>query len=429
MTHYKYFIAQITMIISLLFTKVIVLHATLSEPYCSLKKLPEHTSPIQWAVNTSVLEDIFHKNKIKIAVEIGSWIGGGATKHIAELLKNKEGARLYAIDTWAENTAVPPGERIPSERVYQQFLSNMIWWNLTDIVVPCKIRSVEAASILNVGPDLVFINGEYVSLENLQAWYPTVKHHGILCGSGFKKEITATSIKHFATQYGLLLHTIGDFWRLCKGNEDFLYYSQMGQDQFIYERFFKQKRNGIFVDIGAHDGESFSNTKFLEKYLGWSGICVEPIPEIYERLKSNRSCTCIQGCITEKSGPVAFARVHGYSEMLSGVVSNYHPSHINRINAEINTHGGKIEAITVKGYNLTQLLLDHNIRHVDYLSLDIEGGELAILKSIDFKQIEIDVIDVENNYQEDFNQFLSPLGYEKVAEIGCDEIFQRKHVL
>lgn len=89
--------------------------------------------------------------------------------------------------------------------------------------------------------------------------------------------------------------------------------------------------------------------------------------------------------------------------------------------------GGTTEVITVKCYDLTRLLIDQGIRHVDYLSVDTEGGELEILKSIDFQQIEIDVIDVENNYGTAFREFLEPLGYQLMATKGPDEIYRRIH--
>ena len=57
------------------------------------------------------------------------------------------------------------------------------------------------------------------------------------------------------------------------------YYSQLGQDRFLNENYFKNKLTGTFVDIGAHDGNTYSNSKFFEN-LGWSGLCVEPIPNI-----------------------------------------------------------------------------------------------------------------------------------------------------
>ena len=47
------------------------------------------------------------------------------------------------------------------------------------------------------------------------------------------------------------------------------FYSQYGQDKFLFENFFKEKNNGFYLDIGAHDGITLSNTYFFEK-LGWA---------------------------------------------------------------------------------------------------------------------------------------------------------------
>ncbi len=193
------------------------------------------------------------------------------------------------------------------------------------------------------------------------------------------------------------------------------FYSQCGQDRFLYENFFHDKRNGVFVDIGAHDGIFFNNTYFFEKHLDWTGICIEPIPEVFESLKNSRTSLCIQGCIYSKADTVSFLRVFGNPpdlEMLSGILENYDSKHIERIESEILRLGGRSEVLTVKCYDLTKLLIDNNIRHVDYLSIDTEGGELDILKSIDFSKIRIDVIDVENNYQSPaFKEFLESVGY------------------
>ena len=54
------------------------------------------------------------------------------------------------------------------------------------------------------------------------------------------------------------------------------FYSQLGQDKFLIESVFKNKKNGIFVDVGSHDGELLSNTLTLEENFNWSGVCVEP---------------------------------------------------------------------------------------------------------------------------------------------------------
>lgn len=98
------------------------------------------------------------------------------------------------------------------------------------------------------------------------------------------------------------------------------YYSQYGQDQFVHEKFFKDKKDGVFIEIGAYDGKNLSNTFFFEKELGWEGICIEPLPHVYQILKQNRSCTCIQGCIAEKNGSVSFMQVSGV-EMLTSIIT------------------------------------------------------------------------------------------------------------
>lgn len=50
------------------------------------------------------------------------------------------------------------------------------------------------------------------------------------------------------------------------------YFSQFEQDKFLNEKFFKNKKNGVFIDIGAHNGINLSNTYFFEKKLNWRGI-------------------------------------------------------------------------------------------------------------------------------------------------------------
>lgn len=207
------------------------------------------------------------------------------------------------------------------------------------------------------------------------------------------------------------------------------YHSQYKQDQFVNERFFHNMRNGVFVDIGAHDGSTYSNTLFYEQDLGWRGICFEPMPEVFEKLIQCRSCICIKGCITNTTGTKSFLRVsspHVDTEMLSGLLDKYDPRHLQRVNREIAQFGGSKEVITVTCYNLNDILAQHNITHIDYLSIDTEGGELDILKSIDFDAVSIHVIGVENNFPKNssIRQFMEQKGFSFVARVRCDEIYE-----
>lgn len=206
--------------------------------------------------------------------------------------------------------------------------------------------------------------------------------------------------------------------------------SQFKQDQFVYENFFKNKTNGFFLDIGASDGIEYSNTYFFEKELGWKGICVEPRDQAFKDLTNNRDCICIKGCISEQEGTAQFLEVLGYAELLSGVYDKYDPRHVARINSELVSHGGSKRIIEVKCYNINKILHEHGVTHIDYLSLDTEGGELEILKSIDFETITVDVIDVENNYNDpSMRRFLEDKGYKLVKRIVCDELYVRKNFL
>lgn len=133
--------------------------SSLPEPYASLEVLPEYPFGYYW--NAPDIEELFAKHDIKLVVEVGSWIGGGSTRHFGNLLKGKQG-KIYAIDTWLGSSTQQPGEVHYQEilpRVYEQFLSNMIHWDLTNVVIPVRMTSLEAAKVLNVKPDLVYTDG------------------------------------------------------------------------------------------------------------------------------------------------------------------------------------------------------------------------------------------------------------------------------
>lgn len=210
-------------------------------------------------------------------------------------------------------------------------------------------------------------------------------------------------------------------------NVQIKYYSQYQQDKYLDEVVFKKKENGFFLDIGAHDGVSLNNTYFFEKYRNWNGICIEPIPEVFNELNKNRQCIKIRGCISDKKGKASFLRLKGYTEMLSGLINEYDIRHLYRIEAEIQQYGGDKEIIEVECFNINDLLSEYNISYIDYCSLDVEGAELNILRSIDFENISIDVFTIENNYKTDeIKNFMHSKGYDLIATLGCDEVFRLK---
>jgi len=176
------------------------------------------------------------------------------------------------------------------------------------------------------------------------------------------------------------------------------YCSQSGQDKWIVEKLFPGKHKGVFVDVGAFDGITFSNTYVLEK-MGWSGLAIEPMPQAFEKLVMNRRCVAVNGCVAPASGRRLYRAITGYLEMLSALADEYDPGHMERITRDIGIYGGNYIDIEVECYNLNELLEDHGIRRVDYLSIDVEGLEYRILEGLDLSRVHVSVIGVENNFR------------------------------
>lgn len=198
------------------------------------------------------------------------------------------------------------------------------------------------------------------------------------------------------------------------------YYSQDGQDKFLIESLFNNKHDGFFVEIGANDGVNFSNTKSLED-LGWNGICIEPLPIAFNKLKNNRKCTIYNAAIGLNTGNSEFLAINGYSEMLSGIISNYNKKHLDRINKEILQYGGDKQIIKVDIFKFSDLVIENKI---DYLSIDTEGSELDVLKSIDFNKHDIYCISFEKNYDDNTaTEFLINKNYKFINKIGADMFF------
>jgi FkbM family methyltransferase len=198
---------------------------------------------------------------------------------------------------------------------------------------------------------------------------------------------------------------------------------QADQDVLAY-LYFKGKREGFFLDIGAYDGKTYSNTYALEK-MGWKGVCLEPLPDAFARLRQNRRCDCYNLAMSDESGEAAdFIRAAGV-ETLSGLESKMAPTHKDWIIRE----QGIVERITVKTITFGDLMGRYpEINRIDFFSLDVEGAETSILESIDFSAyrfglISIESIDETPGESERLKGFMREKGYGVLLDVGLDLIF------
>lgn len=199
--------------------------------------------------------------------------------------------------------------------------------------------------------------------------------------------------------------------------------SQYGQDRYIAEELFPGKTDGVFVEVGAYDGISISNTYSLEK-LGWTGLLVEPNPDMEFSLLANRRAAVEMVCAGDGHGTLTYRKITGPCDVLSGLVADYDPLHVARIYHEVASKGGAIRDIQVPVMPLWTLLKRHGLRIIDYLSIDTEGSELAVLRGINWRAGLIPAITVEDNYGDrSVERYLAERGYEKRARLGDDDLY------
>ena len=189
------------------------------------------------------------------------------------------------------------------------------------------------------------------------------------------------------------------------------------------------KYDGYFVDIGAHDGVSFSNSKFFEE-LGWKGICVEPNSLIFNKLENNRnsSTQCIMKAISDKKSTENFTSIqhidnkNDTTDMLSGLTDTFNVKAREDIDELKNNSNYKVSEVKLETDLFNNLI---PYKEIDYLSVDTEGNELKILKSINFDEYNIKTITVENNVYDSnlISDYLTSKNYTYVARLRCDEVY------
>lgn len=201
-------------------------------------------------------------------------------------------------------------------------------------------------------------------------------------------------------------------------------YSYQGQDLFVVEAL-GGLRGGFFLDSGASDGVSGSNTLLLESRFGWQGICVEPNDQLFARLARERRCVCLNCCLYDRTGEVAFFEAAG---VLGGILDEYDAGHLRYARSVVASQLGEGKAdgaVTKPTRTIGSILREFGApRIIDYWSLDTEGSELSILKSFPFGEFTIRVLTVEHNLtpvRETVRRFLAARGYRRARVLGIDD--------
>ena len=183
--------------------------------------------------------------------------------------------------------------------------------------------------------------------------------------------------------------------------------SEVRQDIFFLNQI-NFKRDGFFVDIGASDGITFSNTYLIEKNYGYKGILVEPSKFQAQNIEKIRKAKLIDKCVWSESGKILkFIDAGNLSTIKNFIKSDsFYKERINK------------KVFDVETISLTDLLDQSNApSKIEYLSIDTEGSEFDILAAHDFSKYSFDVITCEHNFTDKRN---------KIYELLLSKNYERK---
>ncbi len=162
-----------------------------------------------------------------------------------------------------------------------------------------------------------------------------------------------------------------------------------------------KKRNGFFVEAGGNDGVSQSNTLYFERYMGWKGLLIEPVPKLAALCQLNRPrCRVVQAALVDADcdQPEVEMTYCNLMSIVNGARGSAEADDLHlRAGSRYLANSDSIESLTVPAQQLSQLLSQHGDPHIDLLSLDVEGFEAQALRGLDLDRHAPDWILVEAN--------------------------------
>jgi FkbM family methyltransferase len=178
--------------------------------------------------------------------------------------------------------------------------------------------------------------------------------------------------------------------------------ASQGQDRFVM-KLLNKKKNGFFVEFGAGNGIFESTSLVFEQQMCWTGICIEPSEVVFADLVKNRpGCTRVQGAICGNKESRMYMDVideNGQWTGLSGFKDSMTKYHLKFIDKKVKENGWATKSYPVDCHKLDDLIEKYHPENgvVDFLSIDVEGYEREVVDSINFRDRDYGVVQVETN--------------------------------
>ncbi len=179
--------------------------------------------------------------------------------------------------------------------------------------------------------------------------------------------------------------------------------SKQNESSIVWD-FFNKARQGVFVEVGANHPTLENQTWFLEQQ-GWSGVLVEPNPELYKLLQEKRPRSCVvQAAAGAQNGEV---------DLLLGV------NHLHSTLAPVLDDPLSGNKVRVRLRTMNSILTETGLAKIDFLSIDVEGVELQVLQGLDLPKYSPQLILIEEHRRDYTKHFyLRRHGYRLVKRTG-----------
>jgi len=186
-------------------------------------------------------------------------------------------------------------------------------------------------------------------------------------------------------------------------------------EELIIRDFFQDRRNGFFVDVGCAHYMHASTTFYLEKHLGWSGIAIDALDEFENDYLENRPNTkFFNYIVTDHSGTKDFFYRLSDNGVWYSSVDKRFVEKVAKSRNDIKSVYQKLEVPTI---TLTELLEKSEISKIDFLSMDIEGGEPKALAGFDINRFRPELVCIEaHSNKRTIMKYFTRNGYEFIEK-------------
>jgi FkbM family methyltransferase len=192
------------------------------------------------------------------------------------------------------------------------------------------------------------------------------------------------------------------------------WYSQYGEDALLAEIF--DSTTGLCVEVGANDGIRYSNTKHFEE-IGWQCILIEPTPHLCNKIRENRKCILFECAASSAEGEMTLHIAEGH-DLFSSLES------CSTMAEELGRHQATIKSVSVRVRPLDIMLTEAVVKSIDFVSIDVEGHEMAVLGGFDLNRWRPRVVLIEDKsdlHVTEVERHMTQHGYRRFYRSGGND--------